>query len=124
MGLLDGFPFVRREERERRRRDLEKRVVPFGAEAQGEKIKETLKELFPREDITSLVFAFYQAKDAYVSEEDAEKKAAAAQRKLNDIRWVDGRMAAILLKFVQLESAITSLDEYPSASDILEEYFL
>ena len=54
MGLFDGFPFVSKEERERRRKDFEKRVAPFGVEEQREKLKALLAELFPTLDNTDI----------------------------------------------------------------------
>ena len=130
MGLFDGFPFTRKEDRERRQKATEKRVAPFGLEAQREKQKEILRELFRKKDVTDLLFALYQAKDSYCYEDDEEseegsedvrkKRLAAARRKLKEISWVDGRTEAILLRLVELETSIKSLDDYPSAQDVLE----
>ena len=123
MGLFDGFPFTSKEERERRRKDFEKRVVPFGAEEQRAKLQETLKELFPKIDITDATFAFFNAKDAYTIKETKEEGLLAARQRLQKVRWVDGRTMAIMLRFVELENEVTSLDEYPTAQDVLKGLF-
>ena len=119
MGWFEGFPFVSKEERERRRKDFEKRVVPFGVEAQREKLKGTLKELFPGVDSTDAAFAFFDAKDAYTKKETKEEGYVAAQIKLRRTRWIDAGKEAIMLRFIELESEITSLDEFPTAAEVL-----
>jgi len=123
MGWFDGFPFTSKEERERRRKEFEKRVVPFGVEAQREKLSATLKELFPKVDIMDATFVFFDAKDAYTSRDDRDEGILAAKRKLQKVRWVDGRTETIILRLVELESAITSLDDYPTAQDVLKGLF-
>ena len=123
MGWFDGFPFVSKEERERRRKEFEKRVVPFGVEEQREKLKILLKELFPKVDATDAVFAFFDAKDTYTKKETKEEGYAAAQQKLRKTRWIDGRAETIMLRLIELESEITSLEEFPTAADVLNGLF-
>ena len=123
MGWFDGFPFTSKEERERRRKDFEKRVVPFGIEAQREKLGDTLKELFPDADPKDVMFSFFDAKDAYTYKETEEEGRAAARIKLRKNRWVNGRNEAIMLRFVELESGIKSLDDYPTAEDVMDGLF-
>jgi hypothetical protein len=123
MGWFDGFPFTSKEERERRRKDFEKRVAPFGVEEQRAKLQETLKELFPKVDVMDATFAFFNAKDAYTYKETKEEGYAAASMKLQKTQWIDGRARTIMLRFVELENEITSLDEYPTASDVLAGLF-
>ena len=123
MGWFDGFPFTSKEERERRRKEFEKRVVPFGVEAQREKLKTLLKELFPKIDSTDAVFSFFDAKDAYTKKETKEEGIVAARQKLRKTRWIDGRTEAIMLRLVELENEITSLDEFPTAADVLKGLF-
>ena len=123
MGWFDGFPFTSKEERERRRREFEKRVAPFGIDAQREKLAATLKELFPDVDAMDSMFVFFDAKDAYTYKETKEEGMAAARQKLRRNRWVNGRNEAILLRFVELESEIASLDDYPAARDVLDGLF-
>ena len=123
MGLFDGFPFVSKEERERRRRDFEKRVVPFGAEEQREKLKGILKELFPGVDLTDAVFVYFNAKDAYTYKETKVEAEFAARLKLKNVRWMDGRGVAIILRLIEMESELESLDDFPTAQDVLNGLF-
>ena len=123
MGWFEGFPFVSKEERDRRRRDFEKRVAPFGVEAQREKLRATLKELFPDMDTTDAIFAFFDAKDSYTYKETKEEGYAAARAKLRKQRWIDGRKETIMLRLLELESEITSLDEYPTAEQVMSGLF-
>jgi hypothetical protein len=119
MGLFDGFPFTSKEERERRRRDFEKRVVPFGVEEQREKIREILKELFPGVDNTDAVFVYFNAKDAFTNKETKDEGEFAARQRLRNVKWIDGHGIAKILRLIELESQITSLDEFPTADDVL-----
>ena len=123
MGWFEGYPFVSREERERRRKDFEKRITPFGVEDQREKLKETLGGLFPGLNMTDAMFAFYNAKDAYTYKEDREEGYMAAKARLRKQRWIDGRNETIMLRFIELESELTSLDDYPTAEQVLDGLF-
>ena len=123
MGWFEGFPFVSKEERERRRRDFEKRIAPLGVEAQREKLQATLKELFPGMDIMDLTFAYFDAKDSYTYKETKEEGYAAARAKLRKQRWIDGRKETIMLRLLELESEISSLDEYPTARQVMSGLF-
>ena len=123
MGWFDGFPFVSKEERERRRKDFEKRIAPFGVEAQREKLKATLAELFPDDDQIDIVFAFYDAKDAYTNKEIKEEGVAMARMKLRKSRRIDGRKEAIMLRLIEMEIELTSIDDYPTAKDVLAGLF-
>ena len=119
MGFFDGFPFTSKDERERKRKDFEKRVVPFGTEASREKLRAVLKELFPKVDVMDSTFAFYNAKDAYTLRETEEEGRAAARFKLEKTKDIDDRAVSIFIRLIELEMKITSLDEYPTAQDVL-----
>jgi len=119
MGWFDGFPFVNKDERERRRKDFEKRVTPFGVNAQREKLKATLGVLFPEINTTDAMFAFFDAKDAYTYKEEKDEGIAAARHKLRKLPWINESREAIFLKLIELENGITSLDDYPTAEDVL-----
>ena len=123
MGWFDGFPFVSKEERERRRRDFEKRLAPFGIEEQRAKLKETLFELFPGVDQTDLLFAYYDTKDSYTMKETPEEGRRVAVLKLRKHRWIDGRKETIILRLIEMEMALTSLDDYPTAQDVMSGLF-
>ena len=120
MGWFDGFPFVSKEERERRRRDFEKRIAPHGVEAQREKIKSILGELFPKVDSMDAVFTYFDAKDSYTKKETKEEGEVAARIRLRRQRWVDGRAEAIVVRLIELENELESLDDYPTAADVLD----
>ena len=123
MGWFEGFPFVSKEERERRRKEFEKRVVPFGVEEQREKLKAVLSELFPQLNITDAMFAFFDAKDVYTYKENKDEGYIAACEKLRKKRWVDGRTETIMMRFIELECEIKSLDEYPTKKQVLDGLF-
>lgn len=124
MGWFEGFPFTSKTDRAKRQREFEKRVVPFGAEAQRERQRATLRELFPGMDTTDLLFALFDAKDAFTkAENDDEEKVdprAAARKRLKRLKWVDERKERILLRLIELERDIESLDEYPTARQVLD----
>jgi len=120
MGWFDGFPFVSKKERERRSRDFQKRVAPFGVDEQREKLRKTLEELFPGMDQTDVMFTYYNAKDAYTYEETKDESEVAARRKLRRARWMDGQKETIMMRLLEMEMAITSLDEYPTGKDVLK----
>ena len=123
MGMFDGFPFVSKEERERRRKDFEKRVAPFGVEDQREKLKETLSGLFPGADLTDIMFKYYNAKDAFTIKETKEEGLMAAQMKLRRTQKMDGRTETILIRLIELDTELTSLDDFPTAEEVLEGLF-
>jgi len=123
MGWFDGFPFVSKEERERRKKDFEKRLAPFGVEEQREKLKVTLFELFPDIEQIDLLFAYYDAKDAYTNKETPEEGRRAAMIKLRKPRWMDGRKETIMIRLIEMEKELESLDDYPSADDVLRGLF-
>jgi len=123
MGWFDGFPFTSKEERERRKKDFEKRLAPFGVEDQREKQKALLKELFPKIDQIDVLFAYYDAKDAYTKKETPEEGHVAARIKLRKARWIDGRNETIMIRLIEIELALESLDDYPTKEDVLEGLF-
>jgi len=123
MGLFDGFPFVSKEERERRSRDFENRIAPFGLEEQRNKLKVTLVDLFPGIDITDLMFVYFDAKDSYTLKENSEDGVRSARFKLSKVKWMDKRKETIMLRLIELERGLTSLDDYPTANDVLAGLF-
>jgi len=123
MGLFDGFPFVSKEERERRKKDFEKRIAPFGVEEQREKLKVLLGELFPDLDNTDVLFSYYDAKDAYTIKETRDEAIVAARIRLRRNRKVDGRKETIIIRLIEMEKDLTSLDDYPTAEDVLTGLF-
>ena len=123
MGWFDGFPFVSKDERERRRKDFEKRIAPFGIDEQRKKLAATLKGLFPDVDQMDAMFTFFDAKDAFTSKDDKAAGEVAARARLRRQRWVNGRTEAIMLRFVEMECEVESLEDYPSAEDVMKGLF-
>ena len=123
MGWFDGFPFVSREERERRRKDFEKRIAPLGLDEQRDMLKATLCELFPGIDKIDLVFTYYDAKDSYTKKETPGESEMAARQKMRRARWMDGRKETIFIRLIEKEIALTSLDDFPTAKDVLDGLF-
>ena len=123
MGWFDGWPFVNKEERDRRQKDFDKRLSPFGIEEQRDKLKPLLKELVPDVDQIDVLFAYYDAKDAYTKKETPEEGQVAARIKLRRHRWNDGRKETILIRLIEKEIELTSLDDYPTAEDVMAGLF-
>ena len=124
MGWFDGFPFVSKEERERRKKEFEKRIAPFGVDAQREKLRAVLIELFPKTDSMESMFAYYDAKDAYTKKETDAEGMAVARIKLSRHKWINKRNESIMLRLIELEKEIESLDDFPTAEDVLDGLLL
>ncbi|MBQ8974501.1 MAG: hypothetical protein IJ072_02120 [Oscillospiraceae bacterium] len=68
--MLDNIPWLQfksKREREREQQEYEKWAFPYG-QAQSDKIKSILKELFPREDIRISMTCFLTAKEMFNSD--------------------------------------------------------
>jgi len=118
MALFDGFPFVSKDELKRRQKEQEKRICPFGLDDQRAKAKQVLAELLPGMHEQDRLFSFFDAKDAYEKAERGEPGRYAARARLKRMKWVDGSAEDLMLKFIELESAIGSLDDYPTAEQV------
>jgi hypothetical protein len=128
MAWFEGFPFVSKEDRERKRKNFEKRLVPHGLEEQRDCARQTLKDLFPDLDSKDSLFAFFDAKDAYTKcreddDKDVQDGRAAAAAKLKKLKWIDERKMKLLLAYIELESGIDSLEDYPTAAQITDRAF-
>ena len=123
MGLFEGYPFVSKEERERRRKDFEKRLAPHGIEEQRECSRKLLKELFPDLDSKDSLFVFFDAKDAYTRNDMGEAGRAAAQARFKRLKWIDERKAKLFMTFIEMESELDSLDDYPTAEQVIDRAF-
>ena len=124
MGWFDGFPFTSKEERERRKKEFEGRIAPFGVEEQREKLRTILVELFPKTEPTESMFAYYDAKDAYTKKDTEAEGIAVARMRLSRHKWINKRNESIMLRLIELEKDIESLDDYPTAEDVLDGLFL
>ena len=123
MGWFEGFPFVSKEERERRSKEFASRLVPFGIDEQREYTAKTLKELFPDHDTKDCLFTFFDAKDFYTKKDKGAPGLAAARVRLQRQKWIDERKTKIFLAFIELESEIESLDDYPTAEQVMDHAF-
>jgi hypothetical protein len=128
MSWLEGFPFVSKEDRERKRKNFEKRLVPHGLEEQRDRARQTLQDLFPDLDSKDSLFAFFDAKDAYTKcteddDKDVQDSRAAAIGKLKKLKWIDERKTKLLLACIELELEINSLEQYPTAEQITDRAF-
>ena len=120
MGMFDGFPFVSKEERDRRKRDSDKRLVPYGLEEQRKCLKKTLNRLFPDLSSQDALYVYYDAKDAYTKNEKGEPGRIAAMKKLKAHKWIDDRKLMLFMKLIELESEIESLEDFPTAEDVIQ----
>jgi hypothetical protein len=121
MGILDGFPFVSKEERVRREQEFDNRVLPFGIEQQRDAVKRLLSALIPDgiDKPETLLFAFLVAKDAYTKNYKGDPGTDAARKQLDRILRRSEREKALILAAVKLDTEITSLDDYPTAEEVL-----
>lgn len=123
MGLFEGYPFVSKEERERRRKAFEERLAPYGVEEQRECSRNLMKELFPDLDSKDSLFAFFDAKDSYTKHNKGEMGRSAALARLKRLKWIDERNAKLFMTYIEMESEIDSLDDYPTAEQIIDRAF-
>ncbi|MDR3305937.1 MAG: hypothetical protein LBS85_07955 [Clostridiales Family XIII bacterium] len=118
MALFEGFPFVSKEERARKQKETENRLFPFGLDAQRDAARHVLTELFPDLQIQESLFAFLDAKDAFVKNDKGAPGRQAALGRIKKIRRLDERKQTLLLRFIELESAAPSIEEYPTAAAV------
>jgi hypothetical protein len=119
--MFEGWPFVSREERERRQKEYADRVFPFGVDAQRERTAAVLRELFGGEkkyDAQDALFCFISAKAAYAQAGEGGDGYAKAGAQLRKLRFKQPDKIALMLAFIELESNIASLDDYPTADDV------
>jgi hypothetical protein len=120
MALFEGFPFVSKEERMRRQKETETRLFPLGLAAQRAAAQQVLKELLPDLPAQDKLFAFLDAKDAFTKYDKGTAGCHAARERIKRLRWIDGEKRTRLLRFIELESAAPSIEEYPTAADVIE----
>ena len=120
MGWFDGWPFKSKEESEQERVAFEKRVFPFG-EAQRECCKAVLEQIITAKKMrdTDKMFAFILAKDRFAKGEQSEESMEAARRELSKMRWMPPEQMELLLALVRLDARLPSLEDYPTAEDVL-----
>ena len=119
MGWFDGFPFQSKADMEKEKRDFEKRVFPFGLE-QRDHARTVLQELIPHvKSDTELLFAFINSKDIYMKDEQSEEGLLRARQQMKKLRYFTEEDKDRILTLVQLDAAAPSLENYPTAQDVL-----
>lgn len=118
MGLFDGFPFKSKEQAQREQKDFEKRVFPFGLE-QREAARAVLAAVIPgQKHDNERLFAFISAKDNYILDEMSEEALNKSRAKLATMKWLSAEEIELVLALVRLDSAIQSLEDYPTPQQV------
>ena len=120
MGFFDFLAVKSKEQVERERKEFEARVIPMG-EAQKQAAAEVLMRLITRKNLAQneKMFAFISTKDKYILTGGGEEGMAEAKKMLKKQKWFKPEEKSIILALVQLESRVTSLEEYPTDEEIL-----
>ena len=121
MGLLEGwFSAVSKEEKERRKFELQQRVFPFGEDAQKEYAVQLLGQLFKDTKIhpQEALLGYVAAKNEYVLCGKGENGALKATKHLKRLGWKGGILTAKLLAFIEIETDIEYLEDYPTVEDV------
>lgn len=128
LNIFDGFPFKSFKQMEKERKRYERRIFPFGMQAQRDAAKTVLRELIPNPKVADeeRLYAFISVKDLYTREveeddepADQEEMETAARKQLARLRWMTEEDKVAIFTLVRLECRITSLEEYPTAQDVL-----
>ena len=123
MGWFEGFPFTSKEERERKKKEFENRVAPYGVDEQRKVLTTVLQELFPKIDIRSSLFVFYDAKDSYIVNEMGDEGRAAAMARMKKSKWLSDRDKKVFLTLIEMESEIDSLEDFPTAEEVMQRVY-
>jgi hypothetical protein len=120
VGWFEGFPFQSKEDRERKAKEFEDRVFPFGVEAQRNAVTALLKELgtSPKAQTQDLLYAYISAKDKYVLKGKDENAFSIARQQVTKLKWVEASDRRIILAMIKLDTDIQSLENYPTADEI------
>lgn len=121
MGWFDGFPFKSREQVEKERKIFVNKIFPLGLE-QREKALAVLKEVTgPKLSANEVLFAFICAKEAYLNEEEEEKRVQAALHAMQRQRELRQQDKAAIVALLELELGIDSLESYPTAGQVKQQ---
>ncbi len=122
MGLFDGFPFRSREDLRRQAEDFEQRVLPFGDAQKGMALS-VLQRLIKGKKLNDAdrLFAFLNAKDAYTKQKEQSDALNSARQELKkQERFMTPEEINLVLALVVLDSALLSLDEYPTEEQVVK----
>ena len=119
MSILDTL-FVSKEERQRRAKEFDGRVFPFGMEEQRETVRKLLSTQLGkgRGKENELLFAYLIAKDKYLLNDKGEKGLKNACAQLKNLGWLSKGQKKFILALVLMDTEIQSIEEYPSEDDI------
>ena len=123
-GFGDWF-HVSKEEQAQRRADMSKRVFRFGDEEQRPVVAKVLDGLFGNKHGFSdqdQLFGYISSRNAFAIayEKDPETANAAACKQLRSLGWRKDERIRIMLALLDLDAKAPSLEEYPTAEQVLE----
>jgi hypothetical protein len=123
MGILNNWPFVKRDELARRDREFDERIFPLGFDAQREKMKETLADLIPTpaSKMQYLLFACLLAKDKYLQSDQTEEGLLSAKKVIDKVLRNTEEEKLLILTLARMDSNTFSLDEYPTPEQVRKE---
>jgi hypothetical protein len=123
MGILDKWPFVKREEIARREREFDERMFPFGFEEQRNKMRETLAELIPTpaSKMQYLLFACLLAKDKYMMSGWQESGLVEAKKLIDKVLKSTEDEKRLILTLARMDTEAKSLESYPTAEEVRKE---
>ena len=119
MSILDTL-FVSKEERQRRAKEFDRRVFPFGLEEQREIVSKLLSTQLGkgRGKENELLFAYLIAKDKYLLNDKGETGINRALAQLKNLGWLSKGQKKFILALVLLDTEIQSIEDYPSEDDV------
>ncbi|MFV0351737.1 MAG: hypothetical protein ACK5JF_05425 [Oscillospiraceae bacterium] len=120
MGWFDGFPFKSREQMQKEQQDFEKNVFPLGME-QREVALAVLREVTTKKlPDDQKLFAFISAKDRFAKAETEEDGLAQMSKTFIKQSWLKQEDKIAIAALILLESRIESLEDYPTAQQVME----
>lgn len=120
MSLFDGFPFTSKQQQDAEAADFEQRVLPLG-EGQRQAALGVLRQLMPRKKTrdTERLYAYLSCKNTYTGAANAGEGRLLAEKALQKQQVaVTAEEAALVLALAELDLAIGSLEEYPTAAAV------
>ena len=122
MGILSGFPFESRADQDRKTREFNKRIFPFGIDKQREIALNMLNTLIDDKvnKPDTVFFAYLTAKDHYTRNQDEGFNTAAAQHQLDRLIRKNNETKKLILELIKLDTQIESLDDYPTPKRVRE----
>ena len=122
MGIFSGFPFETKKDIDRRNREFDERMFPFGAEKQWEKTKEVLSVLVDEKHIKRdmIHFAYMSAKDRYTTYMEEGFGEEAAIKELDRVLKKKNEVKKLILTLIKLDTEIEAFEDYPTPERVRE----